>query len=168
MTNVTEAQIVIALAIIGVHFVFREAAFERAKVRKNNLYFPPVFGLRIFFWLGVPIFLFAAYEVFGEIRSGFDWVYPVLFLAFAALIFLSYPGTITLNTDGVNFRRYLGLRVKRMKWDAIASMVSSKGSKTISVYGHDGTSIVHTQFNVDPLRFKTELTNRLPLSIIEQ
>jgi len=55
-----------------------------------------------------------------------------------------------------------------MKWEEIASVVSSSRLKTISVYAHDRDSIVHTQFNVDPARFKRELGIRLSSSIIEQ
>jgi hypothetical protein len=55
-----------------------------------------------------------------------------------------------------------------MEWEGAASVVSSRHLKTISVYAQDGDSIVHTQFNVDPARFKRELGIRLPSSIIEQ
>jgi len=61
MISAAETQLVMAPAIIAVHFVFREAVFERAKMRNNNLSFPPVLWLRIIFWFGIPMFLFAAY-----------------------------------------------------------------------------------------------------------
>lgn len=168
MISAAEPQFVIVLAIIAVHFVFREAVFERAQVRNNDFSFPPVLGLRIIFWFGIPIFLFAAHKVCGQIQSRFDLLYPVLFIALASLAFFSYPATISFTSSGINLRRYLGLRVKRMKWEGVA-VVSSRRLKTISVYAHDGESIVHTQFNVEPARFKSELGNRLPSSsIIEQ
>lgn len=168
MLTVTETQIVIALALMAVHFVLREALFERATVRTSDLSFSPVLGLRLIFWFGVPACVFAAYKVFGEIESKFDWLYPCLFLGFACLIFFSYPGTIQLNSNGIGLRRYLGLRVKRLKWDDVASVVSSRVLRTISVYEHHGTSIVHTQFHVDPSRFKSELRRRLSVPIIEE
>lgn len=161
-------QVIIVLAITAVHFVFREATFERVAHRKNNLFFPPVYGLRAVFWLGIPMFLFAAYKVGNEIRSLIDWLYPLLFLGLASLIFATFPGTISLNQEGITFRRYPGLFEKRIKWDAVASVVSSKTACTIAVYAHDGTSIVHTQFHVDPTRFKAELKNRFRGSMFDQ
>jgi hypothetical protein len=150
-----------ALSIIAVHFVMREAVFERASVRKQKLLFPPTYLVRGVFWLGIPSMLYATYRVSFEIRSPRDWFYPIISLLLAALIFFSYPGTISLNDRGIILRRCLRLKVTRIEWDAVESAYSSEVNKTISVFAHDGTAIVHTRFHVDPSRFQFELKKHL-------
>jgi hypothetical protein len=163
-----ETEIVIVAALVAVHFVFREAVFERAAFRKNKLSFPPVRGLRAIFWLGIPLFMFATYKVSTEIHSKADWLYPILYLGLACLVFFSYPGTICLRSDGITYRRYLGLVVKELKWSEVSSVVSSRVSRTITVYSRDGIAIVFTQFNVDPSRFETEVASHVRVPIIER
>jgi hypothetical protein len=161
MDSNTRTSIAMALSIIAVHFAMREAVFERASVRKQKVLFSPTYLVRGVFWLGIPSMLYATYRVSFEMRSPRDWFYPIVFFLLAALIFVSYPGTISLNEQGIVLRRYLGLKVTRIDWNAVESAYSSEVNKTISVYAHDGTAIVHTRFHVDPSRFQFELKKRL-------
>lgn len=166
--TITPTVVGIVCALIAVHFVMREAIFERARIRKGQICFPPVFGLRATFWLGTPMFLFAAYKVSNEAGSSFDWVYPLIFVGLALLAFFSNPGTITLNAEEISIKRFLGLRVKRLDWQSVSSAVHSTAQKEIVLYAKDGTSITHTRFHVDPSRFEAELQKRLGPQFIQQ
>ena len=155
-------------ALIAVHFVLRETAFERATIRKAKASFPPVYSLRAMFWLGTPTFLLAAYKVCAEIQSSADWAYPFIFIGLALLVFFSYPGTITLDDEGITMKRFLGLRVKQLSWHEIASAVYSKVRKETTVFGKDGRLITYTRFHVDPSRFEDEVRKRLKAPVIHQ
>lgn len=158
----------IVCALIAVHFAMREAAFERASFRKAEIRFPPVFSLRAMFWVGIPMFLFAGFKVSGGVRSSFDWVYAVICVSLALLAFFSVPGTIVLNEQGISIKRFLGLRVRWLNWENVASAVHSSAQKEIVVYAKDGTSISHTRFHVDASRFEAELRKRLGTRFIQQ
>jgi len=49
---------VVVVTIIAVHFVLREATFEKAAIRKGGVRFPAGRGLRAIFWVGAPLELF--------------------------------------------------------------------------------------------------------------
>jgi hypothetical protein len=168
MFSLSETGVVIMLSILSVRLVFHESVFERAASKEGILYFRPVGGLRVVFAFGIPMFLFTAYKVSADAHSKFDWLYTLLYLALVCLIFLSYPGTISVGPNGINYRRYLGFVAKQIKWEEVSSVVTSKVTKTTTVYANDGISITHSQFNVDPSRFQFELKARLGLSIIER
>jgi hypothetical protein len=156
--------IVIVLVIVCLHFLMREAFFERASVRKRKVSFPPPYGLRAVFFLGIPLELFGAYQVCLQAH----WILGAFVFLLAPLQFLFYPGTITLNDKEIVLRRYFGLKITRIDWDEVESVVSSKAFRTISVFAKDGRSIVHTQFHVDPLRFQVELKRHRNFPLIER
>jgi hypothetical protein len=148
---------IVVIALAAVHFAMREAILERASVRKARISFPPVYSLRAMFWLGIPAFSFAAYKVAAQLQSAVDWIYPTLYVGLVLLAFFSVPGTINLDNEGISIKKFLGLRVKRLLWREVTSVAPSTANKTITVYGPDGTSIIHTRFHVDPQRFLLEL-----------
>lgn len=152
---------IILVATAAVHFIFREAVFERATVRSNQLLFPPVFILRAVFWLGIPVFSYGAYKVASDIHNKFDLIFPIIYILLDFLVFFSYPGTINLTGKGIEYHRYFGFVKRRMGWEEITTVAVSPIDKSISVYSREGNSIVHTQFNVDPIRFETEVRDHL-------
>jgi hypothetical protein len=164
----TPTPVVIAIASIAVHFALREAAFERATIRKAKVVFPPIYSLRAMFWLGTPAFLFGAYKVCVDVRSSADWAYPFIYIGLAILAFFSDPGTITLDDQGITMKKFLGLRVKRIGWQDTDSAVYSSARKELTVFAKDGRLITHTQFHVDPTRFEAELSMRLKTPPIHQ
>jgi hypothetical protein len=150
--------IVIVISLSAVHFAMREAVFERARITKDQISFPPVFSLRAMFWLGIPAFAYAGCKVVGEIRSPKDWSYPAISIGLILLCFFSVPGTISLDNEGISIKKYLRLRGKRVLWHEVSSVTNASALKTITIYDRDGaTSIAHSQFHVDPVRFLLEL-----------
>ena len=166
--TLTRTMFLVVVVTTAVHFVLREAGFERATVRRLKISFPPVYGLRAMFWLGVPGFLYAAYRVRLEMRSSFDWILPIIGVGFALMAFFSYPGTISLDEDGISIRRFHGFRARRLRWRDVASAVHSDSQKEIVLYGRDGEAITHTRLHVDQLRFENEVTRYLKTAPIHR
>ena len=159
---------VIVITIIAVHFVLREATFEKAGIRRGEIRFPAGWGLRAILWIGSPLELVGAYKLILQVRSSSDWFLPIILVlaAFGTVYFT--PGTIATDGSGVSIHKYFGLRIEKLGWDDVESAVVSKALKTISVFGRGDRSIVNTQFHVDPLRFQTELKKHLKTPLIEQ
>lgn len=168
MTSENRTFLVIIITIIAVHFVLREATFEKATVRKGESRFPPVMGFRAAVLIGAPLELFGAYELFHQVRSISDWFLPMMLLVFALGTVYFDPGTITINASDITHSRYFGFSISKIAWNDVESAVTSKTLKTISVFAPGGRSIVHTQFQVDPLRFESELKRHVKVPVIEQ
>lgn len=159
---------VVVVTIIAVHFVLREATFEKAAIRKGGVRFPAGRGMRAIFWVGAPLELFGAYELLRQIHSSTDWFFPIILIALALGTVYFDPGTLVTDESGVSLHKYFGLHTEKLEWDNVESVVVAKALKTISVFGRDGRSIIHTQFHVDPLRFQAEVKKHLRSPIIEQ
>lgn len=117
--------------------------------------------MRAIFLLGVPLELFGAYELSRQAGSPADWFLPTILLisAFGTVYF--DPGTISFDDRGIYQNKFSGSYTKGIPWSEVQSAVVSKPLKTISVFGRESLSAVHTQFHVDPLRFQSEIAKHV-------
>ena len=151
-----ERSLSILAAILLLRFVSNEASYQRARRNGHELRFPVGVLLRIVFGIGIPMFLYAAYQTVLQARSTGEWWLPSIALTLVLLAILGDPGEIVVTSDGIECRRLLGLRRARVQWEkAGASHVP--GLREVLVVGSDGTQITHTRYHVGQEEFLFEL-----------
>ena len=156
------------LPVAAVHFALLEGKFERAKLRPGLAVFSTILSLRVLFAVGPPMFLYAAYEIaVGADRFG-DYVLVLTCLGFAVLTIFVQQGSISVSDEGIEFKRWYGLRTRSIPWNSVDSAVSARVPKTITVFSRDGQKIVHTQWHVSPSTFEAVLLRKLGRGFIRQ
>ncbi len=152
----TTSSWILGLAIFGIRFIALEATFERASRRAESSRYRPVFGLRLLFGLGLPIFLIGAVQVasHGSLRE--DWRFVAIFLVFALGMLVFWPSTIVVTRSGIAASRWLGIKSVKFAWSEVEYASRDPDGKT-RIVARDGKSITHTQYHVDPNGFVAEV-----------
>ena len=167
-TTIVRDAITAVLLGFSLRWLWRVSSRQPSHFDSGRTVFPPTKAIRLFMMLvGI---LFAALTIgscFLARKPG-DWWVPYLFLGFLLLVPFGYPPRLTIEVDGVESRTWFG-RVKKIRWEDIASLHYNSGNQQFTIRDREGGKITHAGFNVDPWGFRGELQRRtrLPLRISE-
>ncbi|HTW60340.1 MAG TPA: hypothetical protein VMD55_00955 [Terracidiphilus sp.] len=91
-------------------------------------------------------------------RGHMGW--PLLYLALFPVLFVhalvSFPGSIVMQTEGIEQVYWLRSN-KKIRWMEISAIRRSDKGREITIVGTDGTEIVHSRRLADQPRFLREL-----------
>jgi len=152
----TTSSLILGLAIFAVRFVASEATFERSSKRAGVSKYRPVFGIRLTFGMGIPIFLIGAFQIATQGHLREDWSSLAIFLVLASGMIVFWPRTIAITSAGISELRWFGLKAVGFAWSDV-EYAAREADANIRVIAKNGTSITHTRYHVDPLGFVAEV-----------
>lgn len=133
-----------AALVFLLRFLAVEARLERASRRGEVTVFHPVLFLRLGFGFAVPTMLYATSQV---IKTR-DWVIAILGFSMAVLMFLNWPGTISVDRLAIREIRWLGLKRTRIAWEDVG-YAGGDFENRVTVRSKDDHVISHTAYHVD-------------------
>jgi len=144
--------LLIGIAVAGIGLIIQTKSLERAKRKRGALFYRPRLVLRFLFGLGAHIFGIGFYRTASY--GHYEWWLPFLLVSAFIILFCTWPGTIVLETQGLEYFR-LGFRAKELQWHNVKYAI--RYSKEIVVVGVNGVEIIHKSFHIDEPGFIEEL-----------
>ena len=138
--------------------LFAKTNSQQARVLDDGrIEFAPT-RIAIWFWLLITIYF--AFLCFDYLQRGgwksFDHLCSALFGTMALTAFFSFPGKITVASDGLEQVSWFW-KNKHLGWPDIVEINTGQKSSTVTIAGADGTKIVHSAQLADRARFLFEL-----------
>jgi hypothetical protein len=168
IASILRHAITAALLALSLGWLWRVSSLEQSRFESGRTVFPPTKAARLVM-ISVGI-LFAVLTIgsFFLFRKPGDWWMIYLFLGFLLLVPFGYPPILTIEVDGVESRAWFG-KVKKVRWEDIASLHYNSGNNHFSIRDRQGGKITHAGFNVDSCGFRGEVQKRtrLPLQVSE-
>ncbi|MBI3668299.1 MAG: hypothetical protein HY237_00735 [Acidobacteria bacterium] len=109
--------------------------------------------------LGCCTLVLLALAIFSFLGPGAPAWVGGFFVALVVLVFLGWPRTIPLDSEGISQRSYFG-GWKRIPWRNVTSIVNRRQDSATFVHGSDGTRILFSPYQVDQDRFHAEVLRR--------